>query len=144
MRWPEALEMVHEFWLQMPEAYRYNLLLNRAEPLYENWDCSHEGFEGIRAQDVLPLLTRYFKFELFLGFGNVVDIFIDRCFGHHFSADREWDRIFIDRVHARDEQAIASGIITPTHMIAVMSNEEPRTRHYWKGMAPDRFIRVPD
>ena len=53
-RWPEALEAVHEFWKELPDSYKYNHLLNRHEAMYENWDCSSEGFEGIRAQDILP------------------------------------------------------------------------------------------
>jgi len=34
------------------------------------WDCSKQGFEGIRAQDILPLLVKKFSFRSFLGFGN--------------------------------------------------------------------------
>ena len=120
MRWPEALEIVHEFWQELPESYRWNLLLNRHEELLENWDCSTEGFEGIRSQDILPLLIERFDFELFSGFGNLIDPFIDRCFGHHFDPDAEWDTTFIDRVHARDEAELLAGNITPTHILAVM------------------------
>lgn len=143
LRWPESLDIVHEFWRELPEGYKYNVILKRTEPLYENWDCSSEGFEGIRAQDVLPLLASTFKFEVFLGFGNAIDIFIDRCFGHHFSKDNEWDTDFIDRVHARDDQAIIDGTITPTHMFAVMSNDHPTVSRYWNDIPPQRMIRHP-
>jgi len=119
-RWPEALAIVREFWRELPESYRYNLQLQRQENEFLDWDCSTEGFEGIRAQDILPLLIERFGFRLFLAFGNIIDPFIDRSFGHHFDAESAWDREFIDRVHARDEEEIASGRITPTHMMAVM------------------------
>ena len=82
MRWPEALFQVNELWRELPERYHHNRQLRRMEPEYENWDCSKEGFEGIRAQDVLPELLKRFHFKLFVGFGNVVDIFVDRSFGH--------------------------------------------------------------
>jgi hypothetical protein len=88
-----------------------------------NWDCAVEGFEGIRAQDILPLLTERFGFTFFLAFGNVISPFVDRSFGHHFDPAREWDRHFIDRVHARDQTEIEAGTITPTHMMAVMRND---------------------
>lgn len=120
MRWPEALAIVHEFWAQLPANYRYNAQLMRHEELYENWDCSKEGFEGIRAQDILPLLVERFDFEFFMGYGNVIDTFVDRGFGPNFNAEADWDRAFIDRVHSRDEQEIDSGTLTPTHMLAVM------------------------
>jgi SAM-dependent methyltransferase len=120
MRWPEAMRIVHEYWRELPSPYRWNVQLRRHEELLEDWDCSTSGFEGIRAQDILPLLLARFDFEFFIGYGNLVDPFIDRSFGPHFDAGAEWDRTFIDRVHARDETEILAGRITPTHMMAVM------------------------
>ena len=143
-RWPEALSAVHDFWSELPAQYRYNHQLRRHEELYENWDCSKEGFEGIRAQDILPLLLRRFEFETFIGFSNVIDVFIDRSFGHNFQTDQEWDRSFIDKVHAFDERALQTGALTPTHMMAVLSNEEPAKRLYSRGITPLGSIRSPD
>lgn len=120
MRWPEALEIVHEFWESMPPSYKYNHQLKKTDLIYDNWDCSNEGFEGIRAQDILPLLIDLFSFELFIAFGNVIDPFIDRGFGPNFDPGREWDRSFIDRIHERDEHELISGHIKPTHMIGVL------------------------
>ena len=42
------------------------------------------SFEGIRAQDILPLLVERFTFDEFIGFGNVIDPFVDRSFGPNF------------------------------------------------------------
>jgi SAM-dependent methyltransferase len=120
MRWPEALEIVDQFWQELPESYRYNLQLRRQEERFQNWDCSQSGFEGIRAQDVLPLLVQHFYFEDFFAFANVIDPFIDRSFGHHFDPHNDVDLNFIDRVHAADEDAMKSGKIKPTHMLAAM------------------------
>ena len=147
MRWPEALAIVHEFWSQLPASYRYNAQLMRNEELYENWDCSKEGFEGIRAQDILPLLVERFDFEFFMGYGNVIDPFIDRGFGPNFNADADWDRAFIDRVHARDAQEIDAGNITPTHMLAVMrrrpfAGEQVIVRHLTPAFCLRREDRV--
>lgn len=125
-RWPEALEIVHEFWRQLPPSYRFNRQLKRYEELYQDWDCSSHGFEGVRSQDVLPLLIERFHFHLFIPFGNVIDPFVDRSFGPNFDASAEWDRAFIDQVHGRDEREISAGRLTPTHMIAVLRNEAPQ------------------
>jgi SAM-dependent methyltransferase len=142
-RWPEALEIVHEYWRELPIAYRYNQQLKRQEEQFMDWDCSAGTFEGIRAQDVLPLLVERFEFDVFAPFANVIDPFIDRGFGHNFDADAEWDRNFIDRVHARDEAEIARGRIKPTHMMAVM-RAGPGARHeYLDGLAPRACIRTP-
>jgi SAM-dependent methyltransferase len=142
--WPEALEIVHEFWRQLPERYRYNRALKRYEELYENWDCSLESFEGIRAQDILPLLLEYFHFQLFVGCGNVIDPFVGRAFGHNFDPKEAWDREFIDRVHLRDEQEMAAGRITPTHMLAVVGNDRDQSTLFTEPLSPEFCVRRPD
>jgi SAM-dependent methyltransferase len=140
MRWPESLKVVHQFWQELPESYRFNRQLQRHEALYKNWDCSSEGFEGIRAQDVLPELIKRFNFQLFIAASSVVDIFIDRGFGHHFDIHNPRDLDFVDRLHAYDEQALATGELTPTRLIAVMSlTTEPG--QFSRGLVPERCVR---
>jgi SAM-dependent methyltransferase len=143
MRWPEALSIVHEYWRELPHEYRYNHLLRRHEELYDNWDCSFESFEGIRAQDVLPLLIENFQFEFFLTFGNVIDPFIDRAFGHNFKAGNPWDAAFIDRVHARDESEMLRGAIKPTHIVAAMTTTRPARNLIEAGFPPEFCVRSP-
>ena len=140
-RWPESLEIVNKFWSELPERYKFNSLLGRHEEQYINWDCSNEGFEGIRAQDILPLLLQRFQFETFIGFGSAIDIFVDRCFGHHFDPDSQWDREFIDRVHAEDEAGLKSGRLTPTHMLAVCVKKLAGTPFYSRGLDPVSSVR---
>jgi hypothetical protein len=111
--------------------------------LYDNWDCSSEAFEGIRAQDILPLLIDNFHFEFFVTFGNVIDPFIDRTFGPNFSITDEWDLAFIDRVHARDEAEMARGAIKPTHILAAMRTSPPGRTIIEDGFPPDYCVRWP-
>lgn len=141
-RWPEALAIVKRHWKDLPEDKKFNVLLNRLEVEYDNWDCSKEGFEGIRSQDILPLLVQRFQCERFVGFGNVIDIFVDRCFGHNFSSDSQEDREFIDRVHAEDEAGFASGSLTPTHMVAVFCKTLHCETYYSCGITRISSIRV--
>ena len=142
-RWPEALAIVRGFWRELPESYRYNLQTRRQESEFVDWDCSVSGFEGIRAQDILRLLVERFEFDLFLPFANVIDPFIDRSFGHHFDPQAEWDRGFIDRVHARDEEEMARGHLTPTHMMAVMCVGRHGEGRFLDGKPPGSCIRLP-
>ncbi len=122
-RWPEALAIVQEFWTGLPPSYRFNLRRLVYEERFVNWDCSGEGFEGIRSQDILPLLLEHFHFKMFLPFGNLIDPFVDRTFGGHFDVASAWDRAFLDRVHARDEAELAAGRLTPTHLLAILTKE---------------------
>ena len=144
LRWPEALKVVEEFWKELPDAYRHNRLMRRHEPQYINHDCSTEGFEGIRAQDILPLLISNFKFELFIPFANVVYVFIDRTFGHNFDHDGEWDKDFIDRVHARDEEGMLSGELKPTQMLAVLRVCDIETQLLHPKLTPEFCVRKTD
>ena len=142
-RWPEALILVQEFWQELPEPYRYNRQLRQLDREYLDWDCSVEGFEGIRSQDILPLLIERFHFDFFYAFSNVTDPFIDRSYGPNFDASGEWDRAFIDRVHACDEAGIAEGRLTPTHMLAVTSREGTQELISLKGRTPEASVRRP-
>ncbi len=144
LRWPEALVLVREFWAELPESYRENLLLRRHEQEFMDWDCSGEGFEGIRAQDILPLLIERFGFEAFFAYGNLIDPFIDRGFGHHFSEQRPWDRDFIDRVHARDEVELRAGRIKPTHMLAALVRHREAPCRYRGNLSPAFCVRAVD
>jgi SAM-dependent methyltransferase len=140
-RWPEALEAIWSFWRELPPAYRYNHIWRTYEDLYVDRDCSQVGFEGVRAQDILPLLLRNFHFEIFLPFGNLVDPFLDRAFGPNFDAEDEWDRDLIDRIHARDEAGIQQGEWPPTHLLAVLRASSVGAMAAWGGLSPEQCIR---
>lgn len=140
-RWPEALSIVKEFWSELSHERRFNLQLQRQETEFLDWDCSVSGFEGIRSQDILPHLISRFEFQFFHAFGNVIDPFIDRSFGHHFDPDNASDRDLIDRIHARDEAEILAGSITPTHMFAVLRNGIPGNCVFSLGRGPVECVR---
>jgi SAM-dependent methyltransferase len=143
-RWPEALELVRKVWSGMPARYKYNHQLRRVEMEFENWDCSKEGNEGIRAQDILPLLLKHFSFEVFVAFANVIDVFVDRGFGPNFDPEREEDKKLILEIAELDEANLDAGVVKPTHMIAAMrATPVPATRVYrhWR---PDFCVRWPD
>ncbi|OGW38797.1 MAG: hypothetical protein A2Y97_01450 [Nitrospirae bacterium RBG_13_39_12] len=144
MRWPEALEFVNAFWSLLDDRHKYNHQLKRFEPLYDNWDCSREGFEGIRSQDILPLLLSKFKFDLFIGFSNLISIFVDRSFGHNFDPNNELDRTFIDFFAKLDDYYIELGKIKPTQMIAAMTKEQKGATKIYKHLTPEFCLRIPD
>lgn len=123
MRWPEALNELKKVWKSMPDRYKYNHAMKRFEKKFINHDCSIEGFEGIRAQDVLPLLFNQFKFELFIPFANLILIFVDRSFGSNFDVENPEDIRFIDEIHSLDEYLINNGTIKPTQMMAVLTSK---------------------
>lgn len=65
------------------------------------------------------------------------------CFGPNFDPDNEWDRAFIDRVHALDVEQIENGGIKPTHMMAVMTKKAAERTIAHKHLTPEFCIRWP-
>ena len=133
MRWPEVLDWVNLIWRYMPERYRFNHQFEARHDEYLNWDCSVSGFEGIRAEDILPLLVERFDFARFHACGGVEEVFVDRGYGHNLSIDRDEDRRFIDMVHALNEWLLDNGRIKPTMVFASMRR---------KGLSPPPVTRT--
>lgn len=139
--WPETIDAVKPFWDELPESYRYNRMLNRQEEQFINHDGSTEGFGLPRSQDILPLLLKRFKFKFFFPYGNIIFVFIDRSFGHNFDVEADWDRNFIDRVHARDEAGILGGELKPGSMLAVLTNRDIDVVLRHPDLTPDFCVR---
>jgi SAM-dependent methyltransferase len=144
MRWPEAEVLLQGLWRTLPPSKRYNHQLARLEPTFVNWDCAQEGFEGVRAQDILPLMLERFDFPVFLGFGNLTDVFLDRAFGHNFDPDSVRDREFIDRIHAVNEFLVDVGYLKPTMMIAVATHRDKSNGggRCYRGWEPSYCVRA--
>jgi SAM-dependent methyltransferase len=142
-RWPEALAEVERIWRTMPDRYKYNHQQKRFHQAFENVDYSGEGFEGIRAQDILPLLVKMFHFEGFIAFGNVVNVFVDRGFGHNFDTKNPEDVSFIQNLAALDEKLIDEGVVKPTQMTAVMRASAVSQPKYYRHWSAEFCVRDP-
>jgi hypothetical protein len=90
------------------------------------------------------LLIKKFHFELFVGFANIIDIFIDRCFGHNFDPASPWDLAFIDKVHSIDEDHLRKGAIKPTHMTAALMKAQPIKMKTHLHLTPEFCVRWPN
>lgn len=143
-RWPEAVKALQPFWEELPERYRYHHVLERVEHRFINYDVGGHSFEGIRAQDILPLLVERFHFDLFIAFANIIYIFIERAFGPNFDPGEQWDRDFVDRVHERDEAGILSGELKPTQILAALCNHSTEVKLGDPRLSPRFCVRRPD
>ena len=74
---------------------------------------------------------------------SIIGNTVDRGFGHNFDAGADWDRAFIDRVHARDESAIRRGEIKPTHLMAMLCVGRKGEDIRLDGLDPSACIRRP-
>jgi SAM-dependent methyltransferase len=144
MRWPEALQLIETLWAELDDAHKYHHLHQQTNRKFVNWDCSITGFEGIRAQDILPLLMERFFFSTFLVFGNLIEVFIERAYGPNFDIHNPADLAFIDRVQALDQANLDSGQIKPTHMLAALCKTRPAETKVLRHMTPEFCVRRTD
>ncbi len=143
MRWPEALSRVERIWNTLPNRLKFNQQLKTLDETFVNRDCSVEGFEGIRAQDILPLLLTRFHFTHFLAFGGLIDVFIDRGYGHNFDPADEKDLALIDSIAQQNEAALAQGTIKPTMLLAVMTPGQVARPKCHQSLTPEFSVRPP-
>lgn len=143
VRWPEAADLLQCIWDRAPKNYRWNPFLQAVENVYPDIDCSTSGFEGIRAQDILPLLLERFHPDVYITFLNVADPFIDRVYGPNFDMNKPEDLAFIDALGRFDDAAIDLQLVTPTHLIGSFRTKPVRCR-YPRRRSPARTMRPPD
>jgi len=122
MRWPETLRLVEAIWAQLPEVKKFNWQFRETHQDFVNWDCTSggTGWEGIRAQDIPPLLLERFSFMAFAATGGFIDVFVERGIGPNFDPANPADRDFIDGLAVANDALIDAGIIKPTMMFADM------------------------
>jgi SAM-dependent methyltransferase len=142
MRWPEALRIIEQIWAFLPDRLKFNRRLNRLDAQFVNWDCSTEGFEGVRAQDILRLLIQNFGFTHFFTFGGLVEVFTERSYGHNYDPGDSKDRALIDFIYALNELMIDHGMIKPTLMFAVMTKKGSNAPKYHKHWTPEFSVRT--
>jgi SAM-dependent methyltransferase len=143
MRWPEVLELVQLFWAILPVEKRKHHIIPGFEKEFINWDCSTQGFEGIRAQNILPCLVERFGFDGFLAYGGLIDPFVGRGFGRHYDAGREEDRALVDLIGTINDLLIDLGYIKPTKMAAVMTPQQSQAPRVYRHWSPQFCIRWP-
>jgi SAM-dependent methyltransferase len=142
-KWPEALQIIKAIWAALPDQYKRDRHNGQVLKVFPNLDCSSAGFEGIRAQDILPLLVQTFHFETFIGYQSIVQPFIGRRFGHNFDPDSSVDCALIDLIAGMDEHYLDIGTVKPTQMTAALHVTPVVQPRFWGTRSPDRCLRLP-
>lgn len=125
MRWPETSAVLQAIWPLLSEKQRFHhQLLRFDEERFHDHDSSGEGFEGVRAQDILLLILQRFHAHRFLAIGGFVDMLVDRGYGHGFDPDNAHDRAFISAMAQINDMMLDAGMIKPTVMLAHFSKSD--------------------
>lgn len=145
-RWPEVLVHLRSIWKSIPIKYKFNYVSDCVDEVYENKDYSRKNFEGIRAQDILPMLNEHFRATHFVAEGGLPDDFIDRIYGHNFDPDSPEDCKLIDQIGFLNSMLIDAGTIKPTMILAWFckkDSERPETEVHYKHWSSKFCERVP-
>jgi hypothetical protein len=130
--WEPTLDICNRLWMLLPKDKKYNHQLLRWARVRKQFDCSQEGFEGIRAQDILPLLDNEFVFRDFAPFYAIVNRFTDRDFGPNFDPDLPLDRALLDYIWQLDLYCCRNRLLRPTQMLACLQKTHlPEEERRW-------------
>lgn len=140
--WPEALEEVQRIWRTLPHHLRRDRTRGGHAAEYVDYNHSDVGFEGIRAQDILPALLQRFHFEVFCPWGGIILPFIERRFGGNYDPQRPEDRAIIDTIAERDAQLLTEGTVKPTQLVGSMRLQPVPLRATFPH-APQDCVRMP-
>tara|TARA_R100000935_G_C2834503_1_gene167255 strand:+ start:643 stop:1641 length:999 start_codon:yes stop_codon:yes gene_type:complete len=143
MRWPEALKYAELAWEFIPDHWKHNFQFNAFHEKYLNFDCSKSGFEGIRAQDILPLLIEKFDFSRFVAGGGFIDVIFDRGYGQSIDMDNSRDRALVEFLSCTNELLLETGRVKPTMLFAHMikKTSAPKEPMIWGRMSPEFALR---
>ena len=140
--WPEALHEVQENWRTLPRHLRRDRTRGGHAAEYIDYNHADVGFEGIRAQDILPALLQRFHFEFFSPWGGIILPFIERRFGWNYDPERSEDRAIIDSIAQRDAKLLTEGTVKPTQLVASMRLHPAPLRSAFPHLPKD-CVRVP-
>jgi len=145
MRWPEAKVFVDLIWPMLSEKQKIHTQLQRFNETFIDHDCSLDGddFEGVRAQDILPLLLQRFRPNKFVGCGGIVDLFVDRGFGHGFDHNDKDDLALVHLIAGLNEALLDAGVITPSWTMASFTKDN-RGQKYYRTRTAEASVRARD
>lgn len=121
--WPETKDLIARIWKVMPERWRVDCTRSGTRIVcdeYPERDVSINGFECVRSQDIIPLLSRYFKPEHRFSGLSFVRRFVDREFGPDYDLARVEDKLFIDLLLALDDHLVSEGSLNPEIIFYVL------------------------
>ncbi|WP_210208785.1 class I SAM-dependent methyltransferase [Roseiarcus fermentans] len=146
MRWPETAAIIKAFWPMLSDSEKWHAQLKRLDDTFTDHDCSSDGFEGIRAQDVLPLILERFHPYKFLGCGGFVDLIVDRGYGRAYDVSKSEDVEWIKFLSRLNDILLDAGCIRPTLMLAYFtkSAEEGWPEKFYRNRRASTAVRLKD
>lgn len=123
MMWPETYEIIKRLWSIWPDKFKINHTYFGAPRFtieYANNDYSQGSFEGIRCQDILPLIPEYFDPIIYVPCHSICRQFLDTQYGPNYDLTDSFDQSMVEFIWNIDCYYIQEHILPPGTMFAVM------------------------
>lgn len=130
MFWDNTFSIVNSLWRTLPKELKYSNSLKSHFKNRIQWDWSVEGFEGIRAQDILPILDKTFNFKDFAPFWSISNRFIDREYGHNYDLNNDFHKELLDMIFTYDDYFLTNKMLKPTQMFATLVKKDVEVFDY--------------
>jgi 2-polyprenyl-3-methyl-5-hydroxy-6-metoxy-1,4-benzoquinol methylase len=140
--WPSVDKYVQFAWASLENKKRFDRYFGAEQSTYVSVDHSLYSNEGIRAQEIVGKLLKYFDFELFITYGASIMPFIERRIGFNFSIESEVDRNFIDKIALADEKSLHSGDYPASNMVAVLRQKGRVRDSVFMPISPEEHVRL--
>ncbi len=140
--WPATYTVVRTVWDTLDRKYKYNAYWKGYDHEPMNHDCSSEGFEGIRAQDILPLIIRQFDCEIFLPFSTIINRFTDRGYGHNFRPEEPGDVELIRRILELDIHLLKEKKLAPVQCLMKLRKKDTVQQLRYMFQTPEEAIQL--
>lgn len=128
--WDATLALCNRLWKCAPKELKHSHSLNQHVAERVQLDGPTEGDGGPRAQQILPLLNRSFRFKDFATFYSLVNRFVDRDFGPNFDTSNSLHRNFLDLIWEYDNYCLEKKILKPTQIIASLVRKDVPVTDY--------------
>ncbi len=138
--WDGTKQAVDIIWIKLDKKYKLNAYTKLYDKNVLNHDCSNEGFEGIRAQDILPLLIKYFDYNVYIPFSVIISRFIDRAYGHNFDVNNPEDLKKINNIIDSDVKILKDKKLSPTQAIMKFVKKGKSVNQQYVFMTPEETI----
>ena len=138
--WPNSELVMQKLWQGLDKKYKLNSYTKNYDLKPFNKDCSIGSFEGIRAQDILPLLVQYFDIEMFFPFSTIINRFTDRAYGHNFNVNESHDKKLILDILKLDIQLLKEKKLPPTQAFLRVQKKGTVTKMRYMYQTPQEAI----
>jgi len=130
MFYGDTYQICTAIWNILPKELKYNHFRKKFYKTRNRPDFWGESFEGVRAQDILPLLDETFTFKDFAPFCTIANKFTDRDFGHNYNLNNELHRSVLDLICNYDIYLSENNLLRPTQLIATMMKKNTEAIDY--------------